>query len=137
MEPLYVMQGVIMAGKHIGRTLGVPTANLPRPEGHDVPPNGIYVAQVTFPDDNGRLEQAVLSQGVHPTVPEGPATVEIFLLNCQEDLYGRPIVVEYLEFMRPEIKFDTREELREQMQRDIAYARQWFAPRAPGEQTDI
>ena len=136
MEPLYVMQGVIMAGKHIGRTLGVPTANLPKPEGPDVPPNGIYVAQVTFPDDNGRLEQAVLSQGVHPTVPEGPATVEIFLLNCQEDLYGRPIVVEYLEFMRPEIKFDTREDLRAQMQRDIAYARQWFAPRAPGKQSD-
>ena len=129
MEPLYVMQGVIMAGKRIGRTLGVPTANLPRPEGPDVPQNGIYVAQVTFPEDKSRLEQAVLSQGVHPTVPGGPATVEIFLLNCQKDLYGRTIVVEYLEFMRPEIKFDTREELRTQMQRDIAYARQWFAPR--------
>jgi riboflavin kinase/FMN adenylyltransferase len=129
MEPLYIMQGAVMAGKHIGRTLGVPTANLAKPQGPDVPPNGIYVAQVLFPEDNNRLEQAVLSQGIHPTVPGGPATVEIFLLNLQEDLYGRPIIVEYLEYMRPEIKFDSREDLRRQMQKDIAYARQWFVRR--------
>lgn len=130
MKPLYVTEGIIMAGKHIGRTLGVPTANLPMPDGRDTPPNGIYIAQVLFPEDFGRLEQAVLSQGVHPTLPEGAATVEVFLLNCQEDLYGKPIVVQYLEYMRPEIKFDSREELRLQMQRDISYARQWFAQRA-------
>ena len=134
MEPLYVMEGVIMAGKRIGRTLGVPTANLPKPQDDETPPNGVYVAQALFPQENNRLEQAVLSQGVHPTLPEGDATVEVYLLNCQEDLYGKPMVVQYLEYMRPEIKFDSREALRAQMQQDIIYARQWFAKRAPAQQ---
>ncbi|MHC1787239.1 MAG: riboflavin kinase [Christensenellales bacterium] len=126
MEPIYQLEGVVLRGKRIGRTLGVPTANLPLPRGRDVPENGIYIAQVLFPGEPGRLEPAVLSQGVHPTLPEGEPTVEVFLLSCSEDLYDQPIRVQYLAYIRPEIKFDSREALRERMQQDIREARAYF-----------
>jgi riboflavin kinase/FMN adenylyltransferase len=124
MKPIAVVQGVVMPGKRIGRTLGVPTANLPFPA--DRPQNGVYVARVLLPDDNNRAEEAVLSQGYHPTVPEGAPTVEVFLLNRQENLYDRPITVEYLHYIRPEIKFESREAMRQQMLRDIQFSRDWF-----------
>ena len=129
MEPIAVVEGIVMRGKRQGRTMGVPTANLPFPQGSDRPANGVYVAEVLFPDDGMRVEEGVLSQGFHPTLPEGEPTVEVFLLHCDEDLYDRPIVIRYLHYMRPEMKFDNKDDLRRQMEQDVQYARVWFANR--------
>ena len=131
MKPIVVIQGIAMPGKRIGRTLGVPTANLPLPDSR--PQNGVYVARVLLPDDNNRAEEAVLSQGFHPTVPEGAPTVEVFLLNRQEDLYDRPITVEYLHYIRPEMTFPSREAMRQQMLQDIQFSRDWFREHAGSE----
>ena len=127
MEPIAVVEGIVGQGKRVGRTMGVPTANLPFPSAENRPENGIYVAEVIFPDENMRREEGVLSQGYHPTLPEGEPTVEVFLLNRHEDLYGKRIRIRYLQYIRPEIKFDSREALRLKMQEDIAAARAWFA----------
>jgi riboflavin kinase/FMN adenylyltransferase len=62
-------------------------------------------------------------------VPGGGPTVEVFLLHCHEDLYDRPIVIRYLHYMRPEMKFDNKEDLRRQMEQDVQFARDWFANR--------
>ena len=129
MEPIAVVQGIVMRGKRQGRTMGVPTANLPFPPGNDRPANGVYVAEVLFPDEDMRREEGVLSQGFHPTLPEGEPTVEVFLLNRHEDLYDRPIIIRYLHFMRPEMKFDSKDDLRRQMEQDVQFARDWFARR--------
>jgi len=129
MEPIAVVEGIVMRGKRQGRTMGVPTANLPFPQGSDRPANGVYVAEVLFPDDGMRVEEGVLSQGFHPTLPEGEPTVEVFLLHCDEDLYDRPIVIRYLHYMRPEMKFDNKDDLRRLMEQDVQYARDWFANR--------
>lgn len=129
MEPIAVVEGIVMRGKRQGRTMGVPTANLPFPQGSDRPANGVYVAEVLFPDDGMRVEEGVLSQGFHPTLPEGEPTVEVFLLHCDEDLYDRPIVIRYLHYMRPEMKFDNKDDLRRQMEQDVQFARVWFANR--------
>ncbi len=132
MQPLGVVEGIVSQGKKIGRTLGVPTANLPLPPEEGRPENGIWVAEVSFPEEGGAAHEAVLSQGFHPTLPEGGPTVEVYLLDFREDLYGRRIRVSYLHYIRPEIRFDSREALREMMQRDIAIARGWFRARAAG-----
>ena len=132
MQPIAVVEGVVMPGKRVGRTLGVPTANLPHP-GEGGPANGVYVAEVFFPDESHRAEAAVLSQGNHPTVPGGGPTVEVFLLNCREDLYGRRLKVHYLQFIRPEVTFPDREAMRQRMQLDIHEARQYFLKRADGQ----
>ncbi len=129
MEPIAVIEGTVGQGKRVGRTMGVPTANLPLPDESIRPENGIYVAEVIFPDEHMRREEGVLSQGFHPTLPEGEPTVEVFLLNRHEDLYGKRIQIRYLYYIRPEIKFDNKEELRLKMQEDIGIARDWFSRR--------
>ena len=126
MQAIAIVEGIVQQGKKIGRTLGMPTANLPFPKAPDRPPNGIYAAQVVFPQENHRLEEGVLSQGFHPTLPEGEPTVEVFLFDCDEDLYGRLIQIRYLHYLRPETKFDSREELRVQMHEDVRQAKMWF-----------
>lgn len=131
MEPIAQIEGIVQPGKRVGRTLGVPTANLPHP-GAGAPPDGVYVAEVFFPDEQHRAEAAVLSQGFHPTVPGGGPTVEVFLLNCREDLYDRRLRVQYLRFIRPEQKFDSRETMRQRMLKDIEEAQAYFAERDGG-----
>ena len=129
MQVIAIVEGIVQKGKKVGRTMGIPTANLPFPEAAGRPENGIYVAEVAFPHENHRIEEGVLSQGYHPTLPEGDPTVEVFLFDCNEDLYGRLIQIHYLHYLRPEIKFDTKEELRVQMNEDVRQSKLWFAQR--------
>ena len=127
MEPIAIVEGRVQPGKRIGRRLGVPTANLPYPKDGIRPPDGIYVAQVCFPEEGGRLEQAVLSQGYHPTLPDGPPTLEVFLLNSHEDLYGKLLQVRFLHFIRPEMTFDSVDKMMARIREDVAFTRAWFA----------
>ncbi len=135
MEPIAIVEGSVSRGKRIGRTMGVPTANLPFPSEENRPENGIYVAEVYFLDEQMRCEQGVLSQGYHPTLPEGAPTVEVFLLNRHEDIYDKRIRIHYLSYIRPELKFDSKEELRLKMLEDIRIAKAWFATHRQGEET--
>lgn len=128
---LFEMAGVVVRGKRVGRRIGTPTANLPYPEGMDTPPDGIYVAQAVLPGQGGRVVQGVLSQGKHPTLPEGVPAVEVFLFDFDECLYDQLMTVQYLKFLRPEIKFATVDLMREQIARDVQDAKDYFAMRAP------
>ena len=123
---LVVWDGIVVRGKQVGRTLGVPTANIPYRPGETKVPDGIYVADLVMLDQNGRVVQGVLNQGNHPTIPGGMPAIEIHLFDFDEDLYGQRVQVRYLEYIRPEIKFSSREEMRLAMQEDIRYARKWF-----------
>ena len=118
--------GVVAAGKRIGRTLGFPTANILPDEGCALPSqNGVYAALLTLAD--GRALPCVLNKGRHPTLPEGAATVEAFVLDFTGDLYGQRIRVDFLAFLRPETRFPDKEALRAQIARDTENARAWFA----------
>ena len=118
--------GVVAAGKRIGRTLGFPTANILPDEGCALPSqNGVYAALLTLAD--GRVLPCVLNKGRHPTLPEGAATVEAFVLDFTGDLYGQRVRVDFLAFLRPETRFPDKEALRAQIARDTENARAWFA----------
>ena len=118
--------GVVAAGKRIGRTLGFPTANILPDEGCALPSqNGVYAALLTLAD--GRTLPCVLNKGRHPTLPEGAATVEAFVLDFTGDLYGQRVRVDFLAFLRPETRFPDKEALRAQIARDTENARAWFA----------
>lgn len=118
--------GVVAAGKRIGRTLGFPTANILPDEGCALPSqNGVYAALLTLAD--GRALPCVLNKGRHPTLPEGAATVEAFVLDFTGDLYGQRVRVDFLAFLRPETRFPDKEALRAQIARDAENARAWFA----------
>lgn len=114
----YSVTGYVEHGRELGRTIGMPTANL-APE-HDklLPPNGVYYSRVVI--DN-RSYKGITNVGCKPTVSdECVMGVETYLYDFTEDIYGRDIRVQLLAFRRPEMKFDGVESLRAQMMKDIA-----------------
>ena len=120
------ISGIVEGGKHIGRTLGFPTANIAPDAGSVLPEqNGVYAALLTLAD--GRALPCVLNKGRHPTLPEGAATVEAFILDFNGDLYGQRVHVDFLAFLRPETRCADKEALRAQIARDTENARAWFA----------
>lgn len=119
--------GIVQPRKHIGQTLGYPTANI-IPKGKILPPFGVYAATTEF---DGVSRNAVINIGVRPTVDksEDPVvTVESHLIDHSgEELYGRRMTVKIIDFIRPECCFPTREALAEQIGRDLAAAEKALA----------
>ena len=117
--------GGVSAGKHIGRTLGFPTANILPDEGCPLPEeNGVYAAMLTL--ESGRALPCVLNKGRHPTLPEGPATIEAFIFDFDGDLYGQNIRVEFYQQLRPERKFGSIDELKAAILENARQTRAYF-----------
>ncbi len=117
----HFFSGTVVHGRGLGRTLGIPTANLALPEGILAPRFGVYASRVRI--GNARYP-AVTNVGIRPTVAGSVPTVEPWILDFEGDLYGREISVEFCEFLRPERKFDTLEALREEILRNAAQTRE-------------
>jgi riboflavin kinase/FMN adenylyltransferase len=115
----YAVSGQVVAGQRLGRTLGVPTANIELAATNRLA-HGVYAVFATV---DGRTHAAVASFGVRPTVDNGPPLLEVHLLDYAGDLYARDMTVEFIGRIRGERKFDSLALLVEEMQRDIARAR--------------
>src|SRR6478735_8248405 len=100
------MSGEVVHGDERGRTLGFPTANIVPDEALVTPGHGIYVART------GDGACAAVSIGVRPTFGTGRAVlVEAYLIDRDEDLYGRILALDFLERLRGERRFSSKEEL--------------------------
>jgi riboflavin kinase / FMN adenylyltransferase len=117
----YSLAGRVIAGDGVGRQLGFPTANL-EVGGLVLPPNGVYAVQALL---QGQPHPAVLNIGWRPTlaVAAPGLQVEAHLLDFAGDLYDAELEIVFVEKLRDEAKFGSREALREQIRRDIAAAR--------------
>lgn len=116
----HFLTGIVQTGKQLGRTIGFPTANLTFPEGVIVPKFGVYACSVSV---NGKVYTAVTNVGIRPTVEGEGITAEAHILDYTSDLYGKTITIAFYEFLRPEKKFDSLEELKAQIAEDIAQVR--------------
>jgi riboflavin kinase/FMN adenylyltransferase len=131
----YSLVGQVVAGQQLGRTIGFPTANLKLPVEKFLPRQGVYCVWVYLskPTDlSGSSHSAqalpgVMNLGHRPTVGGVQQTVEIHLLDWSGDLYGQTLTVSLAEFLRPEQKFASLEELKAQIQSDSATARSILA----------
>ncbi len=125
-EP-FELSGEVVRGEAIGRQLGFPTANLDLgTELKLIPKNGVYAVHVTLLD--GRLFQGVMNIGSRPTIHEnGQLSLEVFLLDFNEDLYGQQLRVKFLENMRDEKIFANTNELINQIKKDEIQARTIFS----------
>ena len=119
----HVLSGPVVSGRHLGRTLGIPTANLALPEGILVPRFGVYAC---LAHTDGGTFPAVTNVGIRPTVAGHHVTVEPWLLDFDADLYGREITLEFYKFLRPEKKFPTLEALREEILKNAREVRNFF-----------
>lgn len=105
----------VESGDRIGRTLGFPTINQFFPDGFAVPKFGVYASRVML---DGAYYPAVTDIGVRPTLVHKKPRSETNIIGFSGDLYGLDIKIELLDFIRPEIKFASLDELKEQISRD-------------------
>lgn len=115
----HVLGGYVVPGRHIGRTIGVPTANILIPEGVSVPKLGVYACTCVI---DGKTCIAVTNVGHRPTVGGHQTRAESWILDFEGDLYGKHITLKFHKFLRPEQKFGSLEELKTQIQADAAEA---------------
>ena len=114
------IDGIVVRGAGRGRQLGYPTANV-RSERHvAVPADGIYAGWAVL---RGERLPAAISVGTNPTFEGKDRTVEAYILDFDEDIYGVELGVEFVERIRGMEKFDRVEDLVEQMGRDVEKAR--------------
>ena len=112
-----VLRGRVLHGKHLATSYNMPTANIEPAENIDGLAFGVYASEVTV---DGRQYRGVSNLGIRPTVEDGTrVNLETFILDFDGDLYGQEIAVTLIKFIRPEKKFDSVEELMEQIRRDI------------------
>jgi riboflavin kinase/FMN adenylyltransferase len=121
----YVIEGEVVLGDQRGRTLGFPTANVDTPN-ELIPARGVYATTVEIPS-RGETWPAVTNVGTRPTFEPGRVLTEAYLLDFDGDLYGESIEVAFQRRIRDERKFSGPDELREQIARDAARARELLA----------
>lgn len=123
-EP-YSIHGMVVHGNHIGGPkLGFPTANILPPAYKHLPPFGVYVSKVLV---DGTVYGGVTNIGRKPTIAGDISVgVETFIFGLEKDLYGSWIEVQLFHFSRPERKFDSLEELKEQIGKDKTLAKAYL-----------
>jgi riboflavin kinase/FMN adenylyltransferase len=117
----YVIAGKIVHGKALGRTVGMPTANLGVDAGKIMPPNGVYATLSTV---DGEVHQGLTNIGKRPSVDDYDlVTIETFLLDFSKDIYGKPLVLEIYFFIRGVVKFNNLSEVQHQVEKDLENTR--------------
>ena len=113
----YTLHGVVVAGNRLGRTIGFPTANMQMYEPlKQVPGNGVYFVKV---ETLGRKLYGMCNVGCRPTVSSGNhRTIETHIFDFNEDIYGLDIKVTFIEKLRDEVRFESLEALRSQLEKD-------------------
>lgn len=112
----YMLNGKVNKGRGIGRQLDFPTANLSIPEAYKlIPANGVYVVRSLI---DGRTVYGMMNIGVNPTVNGKERTIEVHFFDLDEDLYGKPLEVRMLHRLRDEVRFESVDALKVQLQRD-------------------
>lgn len=117
----YRVTGLVVEGNHKGRTIQFPTANLSLSYPYAFPKIGVYMGYAIFNDDKYK---AIIQVGTHPTImPLAKPIIEVHILDFSENLYGKEIFVEFVDFIRDEKRFNDLEELKQQLEIDSKFAR--------------
>ena len=113
----YFIEGTVVSGYQVGRKIGFPTANLRVDFSNKlIPSTGVYAVRVFV---NGQQRKGILNIGHRPTLNNGNnLSIEVHILDFQGDIYNQKMRLEFIEFLRPEVKFDSIDELITQMHKD-------------------
>lgn len=120
----YPIVGTVIHGKKLGRTLGMPTTNLVPPNEKLLPPYGVYASKTVIGEES---YYSITNIGCKPTVSANEIRgVETYIFDFEDDLYGKTIEIDLIRYERPELKFDSIEELKQTMDQDIVKAKAYF-----------
>ena len=126
MQPITVITGTIVHGNGLGRTVGMPTANLSPARGSEIPQEGVYASLVHLKD--GEFI-GVTNIGKRPTVDRDErATIETNIHGFDKDIYGETMTLSIMIFLRPTRKMNNLEEVRDQVREDMARAVSLLTP---------
>lgn len=126
LDNYYTLSGTVVEGYHNGKKLGFPTANIkPKHDDMLIPVTGVYAVWASI--SGGEWLPAVCNIGYRPSVsPDGKATIEVHILDFDADIYGASMKVQFVGRLRAETKFDSLEQLKQQLARDCEDARAIF-----------
>ena len=117
----FMLSGIIVEGRGIGKTLDFPTANLKIDEDYKlIPKIGVYIVRSEI---NGKMVYGITNIGVNPTVGGSKRTIETYFLDFNDDLYNKKIRLELLKRIRDEEHFGSIDELRSSIKKDETFAR--------------
>ncbi len=120
----YFIYGKIEKGKGLGKKINSPTINITLPKDKILPLNGVYVTKISL---NNKNYKAITNIGIRPTIADdNHISIETNILDFNEDIYEGNLKINFLSFVRNEIKFKNLEELSKQIQKDKAYAYEFF-----------
>lgn len=121
---IYTIRGVVSKGKGNGMSFGFPTANLTLSDNYVVPKEGVYITKTTI---NDRELRSLTNIGKNPTIADdNKLTIETYIFDFQDELYGKEISVSFLIRLRDETKFNSTKELVEQIEKDMDDAIYFF-----------
>ena len=121
----HCLSQTVTHGFRFGRTIGIPTINFTVPDHVLVPERGVYITRVYLPD--GSSIAGVTNVGTRPTVSDSSkVSIETFLLDFDGDLYGKRIRLEFCRRLREEKKFESPQQLKDEVGKNIAQARAYF-----------
>lgn len=120
----YIIAGPVVHGRHLGTGMGIPTINLLPAANKLLPPFGVYITTVEI---EGRVYHGITNVGNNPTVSDdNPVTIETNILDATGNLYEERATVIFHEYLRPEKKFDSLDDLTTEIRRNISQARDYF-----------
>ena len=118
-----VTTGQVISWQQLGRTLGIPTANLALPQGVICPRFGVYACKAKV---QGQWYPAVTNVGCRPTVGGKTVTVEPWLLVFAGDIYGETLCLEFSKFLRPAKKFPSLQAMQEEILKNARQTQEFF-----------
>lgn len=116
----YILKGIVVEGRKIGRTINFPTANVQYDKINLLPKNGVYYTNVVV---NNEIYKAITNIGDNPTVNGQKITLESYILDFDDNIYGKEMEVHFLKRIRNMIKFESLDELKLQLEKDKNYAK--------------
>ncbi len=119
----FLMKGKVYKSKQNGRKIGFPTANMEIDDGRVLPRGGIYASRVKVRD---KYYYGATNVGYNPTVKGKGYSIETYIFDFDDNIYGEIITFEFIERIRDEVKFDSLEELGKQIEKDAEYIRENF-----------
>jgi len=123
MKDPITLKGKVVHGKALGRTVGMPTANLCVEQGI-LPENGVYATRIRIGDE---LFQSITNIGNRPTVDrEQDITIETYIFDFNKDIYGQMVELEVYKFLRPIQKFESLEQVQIQVKKDVMEAKKYL-----------